>query len=184
MDAQTYVSTFIYLFNRHLLRTNYISELNEYSHKSTCKGEKSRKKCLLRKPQHMNVLVEILLISDFLFKEQKDPLLRFINMLSIHISYWRGGWITVSKWKIKPSAEIWRGILELWRESEIRFNVNDSACCCKKIDVCLLCEYSYSSEIMTLSFWIGSNLTWRPATEAQEVSKFMEEPQEVHFPST
>ena len=27
MDAQTYVSTFIYLFNRHLLRTNYISEL-------------------------------------------------------------------------------------------------------------------------------------------------------------
>ena len=27
MDAQTYVNTFIYLFDRHLLRTNYISEL-------------------------------------------------------------------------------------------------------------------------------------------------------------
>ena len=27
----------------------------------------------------MNALVEILLMSDFLFKEQKDPLLRFIK---------------------------------------------------------------------------------------------------------
>lgn len=79
MDAQTYVSTFIYLFNRHLLRTNYYFRTYEYSHKSICKGEKSRKKCLLRKPQHMNALVEILLMSDFLFKEQKDPLLRFIK---------------------------------------------------------------------------------------------------------
>lgn len=71
-------------------------------------------------------------------------------MLSLDISYWRGGWITVSKWKIKSSAEIWRRILELGeREREIWFNVNDSVCCSKRIYMFL---HSTSTSIF-LKWW-------------------------------
>lgn len=62
MDAQACVNSFINLFNKFLLRTN---------HESTRNGVKSRKKGFLRKTQHMNAL-EIPLISDFVFKEQRE----------------------------------------------------------------------------------------------------------------
>lgn len=96
-------------------------------------------------------------------------------MLSLNISYWRGGWITMCKWKIK-SAKIleWVG-----GDKEIRFDVNDSYASGKKI--CLFYKYFHIFKMMTLSFWIGWSLMWKSATELQKVSKCIEGLQEDHL---
>lgn len=63
--------------------------------------ERNLEKYVYGEKQHMNALVGVLLMSDiFVSKEQKNLLLRFKKMLCFDKSYWRGGWIVVSKWKI------------------------------------------------------------------------------------
>lgn len=42
-------------------------------------------------------------------------------------------------------------------------------------------KYFHISKVMTLSFWIGSSLMWKSATELKELSKFIVELQEDHL---